>query len=326
MAWPAATGYRRGQVRSSLQTPSTHRTDHRLDGADPVGWSTPTGLSGATDVGILWNNPRLFLYQEASMEPLRRRIPADRQRVIASIVRQSGVTDETIRRDLLQLALSGAVRRSRGGAVAISPLDESNTDLRLREHAAEKIAIGTRAADLVEDGSRIILDSGTTTLCLARALRQKRNLTVVTTAVTHAVELMGIAGATVVMTGGVIRPATYGASGQLAVATIREVHVEQVFLAIHSVSVKGGLTYPSFEEVEVKRAMIGAARRVILLADHSKFGREAFVKVAPMLAVHTIVTTPGIDPAEADAIRELGIELIVAPLAIESTDASSVTT
>jgi DeoR family fructose operon transcriptional repressor len=295
-------------------------------------------LSGATDVGILWNNPRLFLYQEASMEPLRRRIPADRQRVIASIVRQSGsvrgselvdilgVTDETIRRDLLQLALSGAVRRSRGGAVAISPLDESNTDLRLREHAAEKIAIGTRAADLVEDGSRIILDSGTTTLCLARALRQKRNLTVVTTAVTHAVELMGIAGATVVMTGGVIRPATYGASGQLAVATIREVHVEQVFLAIHSVSVKGGLTYPSFEEVEVKRAMIGAARRVILLADHSKFGREAFVKVAPMLAVHTIVTTPGIDPAEADAIRELGIELIVAPLAIESTDASSVTT
>ena len=272
------------------------------------------------------------------MEPLRRRIAADRQRVIASIVRQSGsvrgselvdilgVTDETIRRDLLQLALSGAVRRSRGGAVAISPLDESNTDLRLREHAAEKIAIGTRAADLVEDGSRIILNSGTTTLCLARALRQKRNLTVVTTAVTHAVELMGIAGATIVMTGGVIRPATYGASGQLAVATIREVHVEQAFLAIHSVSVKGGLTYPSFEEVEVKRAMIGAARRVILLADHSKFGREAFVKVAPMLAVHCIVTTPGIDPAEADAIRELGIELIVAPLAIEPTDAPSVTT
>lgn len=276
-------------------------------------------------------------YPVASMRPgdssggeredtLHELIPADRRRVIASLVRERGsvrgrdlvdllgVTDETIRRDILKLAESGSLRRSRGGAVAIGPLDEAGTDIRLREHSREKLAIGARAAELVEDGSRIILDSGTTTLSLARALRQKRDLMVVTTAVTHAVELLGLPGTTVIMTGGEIRPITYGASGELAVATLREVRVDVAFLAIHSVSVKGGLTYPSFEEVATKRAMIDAAARVILLADHSKFGREAFVKVAPITAVDAIVTTPGIDPAEADEIRALGIELIEAPL------------
>lgn len=262
---------------------------------------------------------------------LRQLIPADRRRVIASMVREHGsvrgsdlvdllgVTDETIRRDLERLAEAGVVARARGGAVALRPQDEVSTDVRLRDHAEQKIAIGNAASGLVADGSRIIIDSGTTTLCLARSLHEKRGLTVVTTAVTHAAELLRIPDTTVVMTGGVIRPLTYGASGELAVATLREVHVDQVFLAMHSVSVRGGLTYPSFEEVEAKRAMIEAGGQVILLADHSKFGRDAFVKVAPITAVDTIITTPGIDPAEADAIRELGIELIIAGLASHAT-------
>lgn len=257
-------------------------------------------------------------------------LPADRLQVIADLVRERGsvrgselvdllgVTDETVRRDLSRLARLGVLKRARGGAIAMRAHEETNTAVRLREHAAEKIAIGNRAAELVVDGSTILLDSGTTTLCLARALRRKRDLVVVTTAVTNAVELVGIPGTTVVMTGGVIRPATFGASGQLAAATLRELHVDQAFLAIHSVSVAGGLSYPSFEEVDAKRAMIAAASEVILLADHSKFGREALVRVAPINAVNKIVTTPGVDPAETEAIRDLGIEIIVAdPLAAE---------
>lgn len=250
-------------------------------------------------------------------------LPADRLQVIADLVRERGsvrgrdlvdvlgVTDETIRRDLARLADQGLVRRAHGGAVAIRPNDETDTSFRLREHANEKIAIGRRAVNLVSDGSSIILDSGTTTLCLARALHGKRDLVVVTTAVTNAVELVGNPGTTVIMTGGVIRPNTFGASGQLAAATLRGLHVDQTFLAIHSVSVEGGLTYPSFEEVDAKRAMIEAASQVILLADHSKFGRQALVRVAPITAVHRIVTTPGIDPDEAAAIRDLGIDLII---------------
>ena len=250
-------------------------------------------------------------------------LAADRLQVIADLVRERGsvrgrdlvealgVTDETIRRDLARLADQGLVRRAHGGAVALRPSDETDTSFRLREHADEKLAIGRRAAALVSDGSSIILDSGTTTLSLARSLVGKQDLVVVTTAVTNAIELVGNPRTTVIMTGGVIRPSTFGASGQLAAATLRGLHVDQTFLAIHSISVQGGLTYPLFEEVDAKRAMIEAASEVILLADHSKFGRQALVRVAPITAVHRIITTPGIDPAEAAAIRDLGIDLIV---------------
>ena len=128
---------------------------------------------------------------------------------------------------------------------------------------------------------------------------------------TNAIELVGNPTMSVIMTGGMIRPTTFGASGQLAAATLRGLHVDQTFLAIHSVSVSGGLTYPLFEEVDAKRAMIEAADEVILLADHSKFGRQALVRVAPITAVQRIITTAGIDPGEAAAIRDLGIELII---------------
>ena len=251
-------------------------------------------------------------------------LPADRLEFIAELVRrqgsvrardlvaQLGVTDETIRRDLSRLAEQGIVRRSHGGAVATGPAAETTTAVRLREHAQEKVAIGRRAAELVAPGTRLILDSGTTCLCLARALRRTPDLVVVTTAVTNALELLGNAGTTVVMTGGVIRPNTFGASGELAAATLKELRVDQAFIAIHSVSARGGLTYPSFEEVEAKRAMIEAADEVILLADHSKFGREALVRVAPIGAVQRIVTTPGVDPEELEAIRDLGVEVIIA--------------
>jgi len=251
-------------------------------------------------------------------------LPADRLDIIASLVRERGsvrgrelvdllgVTDETVRRDLARLAQLGLVRRAHGGALALRPTDETTTEVRLHEHSQAKIAIGQRAAELVAPGTTIILDSGTTTLCLARALRSTRDIVVVTTAVTNALELVGNPGTTVIMTGGVIRPITYGASGALAAATLRELHVNQAFLAIHSVSARGGLTYPSFEEVEAKRAILEAASEVILLADASKFGREALVRVAPITAVQRIVTSPGVDPAEASAIRDLGIDLIVA--------------
>jgi DeoR/GlpR family transcriptional regulator of sugar metabolism len=253
-------------------------------------------------------------------------LPADRLEYIAELVRrqgsvrardlveQLGVTDETIRRDLSRLAERGIVRREHGGAIATKRQDETTTAVRLREHADEKIAIGRRAAELVAPGTRIVLDSGTTSLCLARALRRTPDLVVVTTAVTNALELLGNPGTTVVMTGGVIRPNTFGASGPLAAATLHELRVDQAFLAIHSVSARAGLTYPSFEEVDAKRAMIEAASEVILLADHSKFGRESLVRVAPIDAVHRIVTSPGVDPDELAAIRDRGVEVIVADM------------
>lgn len=251
-----------------------------------------------------------------------------RRRQITALVREHGsvraadlrdmfgVTDETIRRDLNALAESGVLRRLHGGAVSDRARTESSFARRLREHEAEKRAIARVAAEGVSDGSTIIIDSGTTMVHFVRALRGKRDLVVITTAVTNAAELMEYPGVTVVLTGGVVRPATFGAVGDMAVSNLSELRVDQTYLAINGITVDGGLTYPNFEEAAVKRAMIAAAAETILLADHSKFGRDALVRVAPLTAMSRIITSPGVDPAVLHEIGEAGVDVVVAPEAL----------
>jgi DeoR family fructose operon transcriptional repressor len=248
----------------------------------------------------------------------------DRRRRIASLLRERGsvraselsdlfgVTDETIRRDLTHLAETGILRRLHGGAVAEPTRAETNFARRLREHESEKLGIAKAAAQLVSDGSTIIIDSGTTTVHFARALTEKRDLVVITNAVTNAVELMDYPNITLVLTGGLVRPTTFGAVGDMAVSNLGELRVDVTFLAISGVSLEGGLTYPSFEEAAVKRAMIAAASEVVLLADQSKFGRDSLVRVAPLDVLGKIVTSPGVEPSLLEHARELGIEVIVA--------------
>jgi DeoR family fructose operon transcriptional repressor len=250
-------------------------------------------------------------------------VASARQQRIAQIVKEHGyvrgrsladlfgVTDETIRRDLTQLADAGVVRRSHGGAVALART-ETPFNRRLHQNELAKAAIGAAAAELVQEGSTIIIDSGSTTVHLARALRARRDLAVVTNAVTHAAELMDNNDITVVLTGGVVRRPTYGASGELAVATLTKLSVDQTFLAINSVSLEHGLMYPHFEEIAVKQAMIAAASEVILLADHTKFNQRSLVRVAPLSALSTIVSDAELDLETQTAIRDQGIDLIIA--------------
>jgi DeoR/GlpR family transcriptional regulator of sugar metabolism len=223
-----------------------------------------------------------------------------------------GVAGETIRRDLAHLEDAGILRRLHGGAVAEHTRSESNFDRRLREHQAQKVAIARAAAALVTDGSTIIIDSGTTTFHFVRALKGKRDLVVITNAVTNAIELMENPDITVVLTGGVVRPATLGAVGDMAVTNLGTLRVDQTYLAISGVSIEGGLTYPNFEEAGVKRAMIAASAEVILLADTSKFGRDSLVRVAPLDVLSKIVTNPGMDSRLAAHLRDLGVEIIEA--------------
>ena len=230
----------------------------------------------------------------------------------SELVDMFGVTDETIRRDLAHLGELGIVQRAHGGAISVPTRNESDYNWRLEEREAEKVAIGRAAANLVCDRSTIIIDSGTTTLQLARALQGKRDLVAVTNAVSNANELLKNPNITVVLTGGVVRPLTLDAVGDLAVNTLRDLHVDQTFLAISAISLDGGLTYPRFEEVSVKQAMINAATEVILLADSSKFGHNALTRVAPLTAIRRVVTSPGLDPDFQRAMEDMGIEVIVA--------------
>lgn len=257
-------------------------------------------------------------------------IAEQRRRAIADLAATQGsirvseltelfnVDETTIRRDLAALAGHGVLKRSHGGAVLAAlgapqsrVRHESVFSSRLFENAEQKQAIGGAAAELVEDGSTVVIDAGTTAVYMARALAHKRDLVVVTNAITTAMELVDNPHITLVMTGGVVRMATGGATGDLALVTLRELRVDKAFITTHGFSLDGGLTEPSFDEVAVKRAMIGAASEVVLIADHAKFGHEALVRTAPLTALDHIVTSTGIDPAVVDTIRDLGVAVSV---------------
>jgi DeoR family transcriptional regulator, fructose operon transcriptional repressor len=249
-----------------------------------------------------------------------------RQRQIMALLQETGalrigelsqmldVSDETVRRDLAVLQEQGLLTRTRGGALAESVRLETSFQRRMRDNGVEKREIAQIAAGYVEDGSTIIIDSGSTMAHLVSQLRNKRDLVVITNGINHVEDLLSNPSLTVVVTGGTVRRVTMGAAGPLAVESLSSLHADHTFLAAHGFSAEAGMMYPSFDEVEVKRAMIRAGAQVTLLADGTKCGRASMVKVAPLSELTRIITSPPMSEAEQTKIRDLGVELIVAEI------------
>lgn len=252
-----------------------------------------------------------------------RLLPFERRRQIADLVEESGalrigelafrfgVTDETIRRDLSTLEEEGFLTRQHGGALSTGMSVETPYRRRAREQNPAKEAIARAAAEFVHDGSTIIVDSGTTMQSLVDLLRTKHDLVVITNGVSHVPDLLANPSTTVVITGGSVRRASLGAVGDLAVATLQTLRADHTFLATHGFSADAGVTYPSFEEVAVKRAMIQAGVEVTLLADGAKCGRTSMVRVASLQAFDRVITSSPIPDEELAKIRRLGVEVMV---------------
>jgi DeoR family fructose operon transcriptional repressor len=249
-----------------------------------------------------------------------------RQRQIVALLQESGslriaelsqmldVSDETVRRDLAVLQEQGLLTRTRGGALVESVSLETSFQRRMRENGVEKREIARIAASYVEDGSTIIIDSGSTMAHLVNQLRSKRDLVVITNGINHVEDLLSNPSLTVVVTGGMVRRVTMGAAGPLAAEALSSLHADHTFLAAHGFSAEAGMMYPSFDEVAVKRAMITAGAEVTLLADGTKCGRASMVKVAPLGELNRIITSPPIPESEQSKIRDLGVELILAEI------------
>jgi DeoR/GlpR family transcriptional regulator of sugar metabolism len=209
------------------------------------------------------------------------------------------VSPATVRRDLQYLEEQGFLRRTHGGAVlpfestAFYPQHEN----KLQHHQAEKAAIGRAAAQFVANGDVVVLDSGTTTLLLAKALRAKRDLTIVTTDLKIALELTDVPGFEVICVGGTVRPRSYNTLGTFAEGMLRELRANHTFLGADGIDLDAGLTNATVTEVPVKRLMMRAGRVVRLLADSSKFGRVGLAKVADLTEFAEIITGAGL-PAE----------------------------
>lgn len=233
---------------------------------------------------------------------------------VAQMATDLGVSVSTVRRDLLVLEDQGWLQRTHGGAVlpAICASFEPSYAEKLTSMAAAKRAIARLAASHVADGAVVILDSGSTTLAVAVELKRRRRLTVITTDLRIAEALSGVQGFEVIVVGGRIRPGFNAIVGPLAEQALQQVHANVAFLGADAIHVLRGVSNASLDEVPIKRLVIGAADRSILVADHTKFGRESLAKVADLSVFDLLITDDGLSPSSRAAVRSEGIDLSIA--------------
>jgi DeoR/GlpR family transcriptional regulator of sugar metabolism len=246
---------------------------------------------------------------------------------IAELVRQRGsmrvgelaahfrISEVTIRNDLAQLEADGQLARDRGGAVAREASRQLTSLLAVEQRAhlqtGEKRRIARAAAQLVRPGDTIIMDAGTTVVEMAPFLAGIASLTVVTNALNVALEVAAKTDAEVILLGGNFSREASSTVGSLAEQMLDGLRVQKAFLGTQAFDLEHGLTDTTLEIAAVKRAMIRAARRVILLTDSSKLDRSGFIKVAPLTAVQTMICDDALPAATREALAGLGIEVLV---------------
>jgi DeoR/GlpR family transcriptional regulator of sugar metabolism len=229
-----------------------------------------------------------------------------------------GVSEMTIRRDIEHLEQQGLARRVHGGAAR--PTDVGFTELGFEvksEHRPDaKSAIAQQAVELVRPGATIFVTAGTTTFTFAHLLAGIPDLTVATNSI-KVVEALGAAGAVrTILTGGERTPSE-ALVGPLATSTLRQLHVEVCFMGVHGLHPRAGLTTPNMLEAEANRAAAEAAARLVVLADHSKYGLVGLARILPLSAVDTLITDDGLSAGALDELRQHVPDLIVA--AVEDT-------
>lgn len=227
--------------------------------------------------------------------------------------RQLGVSEVTVRRDLRELAEKGVLHRWYGQAAIPKPRPEEPSIIqRLHENRKYKEAIGRAAAGLVQDGESVFLGSGSTTVYLARNLVGRSKLTVVTNSLNIGMELAAIRNVTVVVLGGLLRPTELSLTGHITEQSLKEVRVDKVIIGIPAISLDHGLTNDYLPEVVTDRALINMSPELIIVADHTKFGKVGSAYVAPVSRITTLVTDICTDVNVLAAMRELGIKVIQA--------------
>lgn len=221
------------------------------------------------------------------------------------------VTEETVRRDLEKLEKEGFLKRTYGGAV----LTESTTadlpfTIRQVTNIESKRALGARAADFVENGDTIMLDSSSTALQVAAHLKQKKDITVITNSIHIALELSNAKDCKVISTGGILKNDSLSFVGHWAEKALDTYHVNKAILSCKGLDLEKGIMESNEMEAEVKKQMVAAARKTILIADHAKFDRLSFVKMLGFHEVTTILTDMKLSDEWEQQLKNYHIELL----------------
>jgi DeoR family fructose operon transcriptional repressor len=253
------------------------------------------------------------MYAEERQRWIVERARAGGRVEVAALAVELGVTTETVRRDLTTLERHALLRRVHGGAIPIERLGfEPALAARDSVLTDEKERIARLAlAELPDEGS-ILLDAGTTTARLAAALPADRELVVLTNGLPIAMALSVRPNITVLMIGGKVRGRTQAAVDAWALQALADSYVDVAFIGTNGISPERGLTTPDTTESAVKRAMIRAARRSVVLADHTKVGQDHLSRFAALDEIDTLITDSGLDLQVADELRALGPKVLLA--------------
>ena len=236
-----------------------------------------------------------------------RLLSENKQIRVKQVAHDFHISEVTVRKDLEVLERRGVLRRVHGGAI---PNHTSVPDLALTEkeriHPKEKKSIAAKAAEMIHEGNVIILDSGTTTLQIARKIKFMKGITVITNAVNIASELAG-SDMEVILTGGTLREKSFSLVGPIAEEAIRRITADKLFLGVDGIHFDFGLTTPNFLEARINSLMIKSAAEVILVADSSKFGRRSLGVIADVNAIDVLISDRKINPSDLRRMKELGV-------------------
>lgn len=256
--------------------------------------------------------------------------PHDRAKQVLHLLLQKGTTNiedlaalvgasaASVRRDLIRLESEGLVQRRHGGVDLAGTLSfepfrfDAAFTLREERFPEEKRRIAVAAAELIGEGEIVAISPGTTTTQLARNLRHRENLHIVTTALNIGMELSAHPNVRVTLTGGSVRwPGSFSLVGATAFHSIERLHVDQAFLGCTGLDPEHGLTVIESDEALILAAMVRSSRRVVAIADSSKLGLASANRVCDTAQIHTIVTDENVDDTIVAAFRGRGVQVIV---------------
>jgi DeoR/GlpR family transcriptional regulator of sugar metabolism len=237
----------------------------------------------------------------------------DGKTTVTELSAHFGISDITTRRDLKTLEEQGLIRRAHGGGVyPVEEQVEAPVIQRMQDNRPEKECIARAVAELVDDNDSIFIGSGSTAMHIARHLKYHQELTVVTNAINVVTELAPHENVNLIVLGGLLRASELSMVGHITEQALREVRVDKVIMGIGALDISAGLTNESMPEVMTDRAIIKMGLKLILVADHTKFGRVASAYVAPVERITTLVTDDKTDAVILKQIQEMGVDVIVA--------------
>ncbi|OAS18463.1 DeoR/GlpR family DNA-binding transcription regulator [Paenibacillus oryzisoli] len=251
------------------------------------------------------------MFQEERLLSILEYLKSNKRISVDLICELYEVSRDTARRDMVKLEEQGSIVRTRGGAILPTlSKDVGNYDQRLQEESSSKLTIGKRAATLVQDGDYLMMDASTTVLHAATALTSKNNI-VITSSIETAAILTRKDGITIHMLGGVLDNKHHSVYGAKAIEMLNEYHVDKLFIGTCGIS-ENGLSAPNEEDCYLVRAMMEHADQVIVLADHSKFGKRLFHHVVGFENIDILVTDQALSEEMKERLLTNEVEIVLA--------------